>query len=70
MLKLFACGASNPLDYIILQHSNTHFYKLSENMYFYQVIFNTQILFYYIVSVGVGQNLVFNQNNLRPKWLT
>ena len=46
------------LGYIILQHSNTHFYKLSENIYFYLVIFN---ILFYIFSVGVGQNLVFSQ---------
>ena len=42
------------LDYIILQHSNTHFFQPSENTYFYQVIFN-------IFSVRAGQNLVFSQ---------
>ena len=54
----FSISRMYDLNYIMLQHSNTHFYKLSENVYFYQVIFNR---FFYIFSVEVGQNLVFDQ---------
>ena len=46
----------------------TNFYKLSETVYFYQVIFNR---FYFIMfSVRVGQNLVLGKKNtLRAKGL-
>ena len=47
------------LGYIMLQHFYTHFYKFSGNTFlpgYFQ-----QILFYYIFSVRVGQNLVFGQ---------
>ena len=35
-----AISHMNDLYYITLKHSNTHFYKLSENIYFYLVVFN------------------------------
>ena len=40
------------LDYIIIHYSDAHFYKLSENIYFYMVIFNR---FYFIFSIGVSR---------------
>ena len=38
------------LDYIILQHFNTHCYKLSEDIHFYKVIFNRFRLIIYFQS--------------------
>ena len=38
------------VDYIILQHSNIQFYKLSENIYFYQVIFIRFCFIIYFLS--------------------
>ena len=51
------------LDDIILQHSNTQSYKLLENIYFLQVIFNR-------FNVRVGQNLIFVQKQFVRKGLT
>ena len=58
--RILICSISqmDDLDHIILQHSDTYFYKLSENTCFYHVIFNSVC---FIVSFRVGQNLVFGQ---------
>lgn len=58
--RILICFVSqmDDLDHIILQHSDTYFYKLSENTCFYQVIFNSVC---FIVSFRVVQNLVFGQ---------
>ena len=43
---IWSCSISHMYDlhYIILQHSETHFYKLSENTYFYQAISTDLVL--------------------------
>ena len=63
---ILSCSMSHmyDLDYIMLQYSNTHLYKLSENRYFYQVIFNR---FCFIFGRGRFYSLV--KNNLRAKGL-
>ena len=54
------------LDYIILEHAHTHLYKLSENIYFYQVIFNRFCFIMYFLS---GEDKIQSSvnNNLRTK---
>ena len=64
--QIFSCSNSHlyDLDYIILQYSNTHFYNLSENMYFYHGY--SQQIFFYIFSVEIGQNLAIGQKQFAP----
>ena len=53
------------LDYIILQQADTRFHKLSENIYFYQVIFHR---FCFIIYFLLGQLIIQSlKNNLRAE---
>ena len=54
------------LDYIKLEHDDTNLYKLSEKIYFYQVIFNRFCFIIYFLS---GEDKIQSslKNNLHTK---
>ena len=57
------------LDYIKLQHSDTHSDTQDFRKHILLPGYFQQILFYYIFSVRVDQNLPFGQNQFARQWV-
>ena len=67
--RILTCSISHMynLDYFILKHSDTNVYKLSENTYFYQVIFH-KICLLYIFCWGRSKFGLWSKTICAKEW--